>query len=648
MGKLISIDNGGTLTDVCVVDGTSLYYTKTLTTPHDLTRCLVDGLKKVSRVIYGEDRLLELLRTTDCLRYSTTQGTNALVQRQGPRLALVLREGAAARFLERSSATADLLAVLVGDRFGAIDLTLRDDAYEAAVVGVVNGLTSAGAHRLVVSFAGPDGASEEARFKRVWLRRFPRHFLGVVPVVFSREVAEDPDDERRTTTALLNAFLHPAMEGFLYHAEHVLRDAKARRPLLIFRNDGDSARVAKTVAIKTYGSGPRGGMEGARALAAQHGFDRLLTLDVGGTTTDIGLVEGDRIRGKRRGEIEGVAISFPLADVVSIGVGGSSVIRAERGGIAVGPESVGAAPGPACFALGGTAATITDAFLAKGLFDPVGFFDGELALDRERAEAAVRRNVAEPLGIGLEPALVAMERAWVERIAAGASRYVPIPGSTALVSFGGAGPAEACSIAARLGLCRVVIPALAAVFSAFGIAFSDLAQSYEVRLAAPTAAALGTALAELRERARRDMFAEGLDLADCRQELGLLRACDGEETVVPFDGGPTLPADLRPGEELSLSLRVVKAIPHPGLARDDGVEPTQAVASGVRRVLHGEAGWRELPVFRVDVQRRGARGRGPAVLEGPFFTGRVAAGWQFAIDASGDILCTREREGEAA
>lgn len=163
----------------------------------------------------------------------------------------------------------------------------------------------------------------------------------------------DDDDVRRAWTALFNAFLHPAMESFLYNAEHKLRERNARNPLLVFRNDGHSARVAKTIALKTYSSGPRGGMEGTRALAAHYGFEHVVSIDVGGTTTDVGEVRGGEVREERRGLVEGIRVSFPLCHLVSSGVGGSSVVRGAEGGrIVVGPESVGSAPGPACFALG--------------------------------------------------------------------------------------------------------------------------------------------------------------------------------------------------------------------------------------------------------------------------------------------------------
>ena len=361
MTRLINIDNGGTLTDFCLVDGGDVRYTKTLTTPYDLSRCLFDGLTKVSELVYGEPQLAALLQSTDYIRYSTTQGTNALVQRAGPRLGLLLADSAVAAGLAAATrAQEDLLAALVGDRWAVISLEKDDDALSQELVTRVNDLSARGARRLVVAVSGVDGADAEARIKRLLLKLYPRHLLGAVPLLFSWELVADSDDIRRTWSSLLNAFLHPAMELFLFNADRRLRDARARQPLRIFRNDGGSSRVSKSAALKTYSSGPRGGLEGTRALASHYGLRHLVMVDVGGTTTDIGVVTDGAIRVDRRGMIDDAPSSLELAAITSYGVGGSSIFRVVDGQIQVGPDSVGAAPGPACFGLGGDEATLTD------------------------------------------------------------------------------------------------------------------------------------------------------------------------------------------------------------------------------------------------------------------------------------------------
>jgi len=638
-GKLINIDNGGTLTDICVIDGGKVYRTKTITTPHDLSQCLFDGLKKASRTIYGKEDLLSLLLSTSYIRYSTTQGTNALVERKGPRLGLILGGGLSAKSLQPDEGKAQLFKALVGQRVRELGPTAKGDALETAAVQAVNALSSDGANRVVVAFSGAGRDALESQVKRKLLRTFPPHLLGALPILYSHELVDDADDARRTWTSLFNAFLHPAMERFLYNAEHKLRDYRTRNPLLIFRNDGHSARVAKTVAVKTYSSGPRGGMEGSRALAAHYGFRRLMSMDIGGTTTDIGLVENGVVRAHARGTIEGVVSSLPLCDVVSAGVGGSSIIKVVDGRVQVGPESVGSAPGPACFGLGGREATMTDAFLLAGLLDPASYFGGELRLDAERARAAVTDKVATPLGLTLEQAIARMEEAWVGKVVDNLRRYADITPDTVLAAFGGAGPFAVCRVAEVAGIAKVVIPGLAAVFSAFGIGFSDIGHEFSATLKSNDAAGLAACRDQLLERARRGMYAEGATLEECTIEQTLnVASADGERSVVLKDGQP--PGDLPANAQLSLVLTVVKPVAHAAIRGRFGQPAKPAVRHGTRNVLVGGQR-RDLPLYRVEDQASGAVAEGPAVLEEAFFTCRVDAGWKFEINDAGDILLAK-------
>jgi N-methylhydantoinase A/oxoprolinase/acetone carboxylase beta subunit len=513
---------------------------------------------------------------------------------------------------------------------------------EMAAVRAVNALSSAGANRVVIAFAGAGRSANEIRLKKLLLRKFPPHLLGAIPLLYSHEVVEDDDDVRRAWTAVFNAFLHPAMERFLYRAEHKLRENRALNPLLIFRNDGHSARVAKTIAIKTYSSGPRGGMEGSRALAGHYGFPRLLTMDVGGTTTDIGLVETrdgrGTVRSHRRGRVEGVEVSFPLSDVVSVGVGGSSIIRVKGDAIAVGPESVGSAPGPACFGLGGSESTITDAFLVTGLLDPATFFGGELRIDPERARKAVGERVGEPLGLSVEDAALAMEKAWVAKVADSLRQFTSITPDTVLAAFGGGGPFVVCRVAEAAGISRVVIPGLAAVFSAFGLGFSDIAHTYEAPLTSADAEGFKAALAGLTEKARRGMFGEGFDMAQCQVRKSLQIIESDKERAVDLKSD-RLPAGLPAKARLVLTLDVAKPIAQPTLSGDFKGPRSVARVAGKRRVLApGAEVARDLPLYRVEDQKPGASAAGPAVLEEAFFTCRVDAGWTFTINQAGDIL----------
>jgi N-methylhydantoinase A/oxoprolinase/acetone carboxylase beta subunit len=640
MTRLINIDNGGTLTDFCLIDGDEVRYTKTLTTPYDLSRCLFDGLAKVSELAYGEPQLASLLQSTDCIRYSTTQGTNALVQRAGPNLGLLVTDPTLVEGLAATQAQEELLTALVGDRWGTISLAADDEALSRELLAQVNDLCARGARRLVVAVSGADGADSEARVKGLLLSLYPRHLLGAVPLLFSWELVADPDDVRRTWSSLLNAFLHPAMERFLFNADRRLRDARARQPLRIFRNDGASSRVSKSAALKTYSSGPRGGLEGTRALAAHYGLRHLVMLDVGGTTTDIGVVSDGAIHVDRRGMVEHAPSSLELAAITSYGVGGSSVFRVADGRLQVGPDSVGAAPGPACFGLGGDQATITDVLLLAGLLDPATYLGGTLALHPDRSAKVIETNIAGPLDIPLDDALRQMEDAYAGAIAAALADSTTITGDTVLAAFGGAGPMTVCGAARRAGARHVLIPSMAAVFSAFGIGFSDLGQRYEQPLTATDPAAIKRVADHLLALGARDMFAEGMDASACIRRFRITVEDEDEERVIELDDLHDAGTHLSPGDRASLELVLLAPLPHVTLGRGGDIGASPAQAEGTRVLRDGRGGHAEAPVYSLLSQLPGAHGSGPAVIEGPFFTMRVPDGWLFDTTAAGDLRLT--------
>ncbi|MGZ4481164.1 MAG: hydantoinase/oxoprolinase family protein, partial [Gaiellales bacterium] len=445
----------------------------------------------ISELAYSEPRLAALLQSTDCIRYSTTQGTNALVQRAGPQLGLLVTDPTLVEGLGATQAQEDLLAALVGDRWGRISLDADDDALGRDLLARVNDLSARGARRLVIAVSGADGSRDEARVKGLLLRLYPRHLLGAVPLLFSWELIADPDDIRRTWSGLLNAFLHPAMERFLFNADRRLRDTRARQPLRIFRNDGASSRVSKSAALKTYSSGPRGGLEGTRALAAHYGLRHLVMLDVGGTTTDIGVVSDGAIHVERRGTIE---------------------------------------------------------------------------------HAPSSRT--------------------------------------------------------------------AAVFSAFGIGFSDLGQRYEEPLPAVDYATISDVADRLLALGARDMFAEGVDASACTVRFRLTVGHQDEERVIELDDLQDATTHLTPGDRASLELVLLAPLPHVTLGKRGDVGASPAEAEGMRVLRDGRRGQAETPVYALASQRPGARGSGPAVIEGPFFTMRVPEGWQFDTTAAGDLRLT--------
>lgn len=651
MTTLINIDNGGTQTDICVLRDEQVFRAKALTTPYDLSECFINVLKAGANEVFSngqaadpEEAFDRLLQDTTHLRYSTTEGTNRIVQQDGPRLGLIVNTGTNPQAALGAGDHKPLFDVIVGDRVGEVDANSDDETLEEQVVAAINGLLAQGASRLVVALSEGDARQDESRLFDIILKRYPRHLLGAVPVLFSHEIASDENTDRRTWTALLNAFLHPAVEEFLYQADRTLRRQHVRQPMLIYCNDGTTKRVAKTVAMKTVDSGPRGGLEGARALARHYGLDRLIMLDVGGTTADISLVEPEAAPQKRRGEIHGIPISMPMPDVATVGVAGSSVFSVdEAGNLSVGPRSVGSTPGPACFARGGTEATQTDVNLLLGLLDADSYFGGQLRLDAARAEQAVKTHVAAPLGITVDEALPRMVDCFETAIAEGVEAQFGTSQDATLLAFGGAGPMNACGIAECLGAEQVLVPSLSAVFSAFGMGFSDIAHIYEIPLEQVDAGALQTAAEQLREQAANGMFAEGYALEECSQAFTLEYDRAGTEIAQPVENMAS-PPDVPDGAaSVALSLEVHKPIPGSKLAAlNPDRNRYQPEASDHRQLRLASGERREAPLYRIEDLECGAAAPGPAVIEEKFFTCRVPDGWAFVVDENRNLTLSKE------
>lgn len=643
MSLLITIDNGGTFTDICLIDNERAVSTKTLTTPYDLTKCFVEVLKAGAKELYGHEDLQKLLSETNYIRYSTTAGTNAIVQKKGQRLGLILSHGTDISYLVEKREEKEMFAAIVDDRIAFIDPEQEEAVLEANVVQAVNNLLSQGANRLVISLSGLDLIENERKIRKIILEKYPRHLLGALPLLFSHEVVQDQNDNRRTWSALINSFLHPGMERFLYNAEKVMRSYRAKNPLLIFHNDGNSARVAKTTAIKTYSSGPRGGIEGARTLAHHYQIPALLTLDIGGTTSDIALIQDEKIKERTYGEIEGIKTSLQLGDSISIGAGGSSIFKVNEQKVTVGPESVGAAPGPACFGRGGREATITDAYLLMGIFDPNSYLGGKMVLDEPRARAAVEENVANPLNISLNSALLEMDKAYCQKIAQGLSLYQKGMDRMSLLAFGGAGPVSVCGIAEEASIDEVIVPRMAAVFSAFGISFSDIAHDYQVPLLEHTQSEVNEKIEQLMTRAKRDMYAEGFELSECKIETSLGIQNDEDLQLFPLSLLTEQADVVKKAESVLIHLKVVKPISHPVFAKEKPSHKQEPVAIRQQSILQPDGKWIQTPVFSLETLSPGTVGYGPALIEDQLFTCRVLEGWSFAINENRDIFLNNER-----
>lgn len=591
----IDIDTGGTFTDAFVVRDGEAHAVKVPTTPHDLAACFGEVVERAAETL--GTTVPELLRETACVRYATTVGTNAVIQRTGPRIGLLLADGAegdgdpaVGRFLEP-------------DMIG----TTPADGDDDALVVTTKGLLDRSARALVCSLPAGD-ADAERRVREGFERHYPKHCLDAVPLLLSHEVDDDPDDVRRTSTALFNAYLHPEVARYLHRCEDWLRDHGYRRPLLIVHNDGGCARVAKTVAGKTYNSGPTAGLMGAEIVARLYGVDALVTFDVGGTSLDVGVVEHGRVPMREHGTVEGVELSFAMPDLQVLGAGGGSIAHVlDDGTIEVGPQSAGARPGPAAFGLGGTEPTVTDADVVLGIIDPQRFLGGAMPLDAGRAhDALVRLRADGDAAAAAEVVRARLHANMGDRIAAQLASRGLDPAGTTLLAYGGAGPTHAAGVAEQLGVTEVITLPFSAVFSAFGAQSADVTHAY--------AAAPGPGVQErLVARAQRDMRGEGFSVEDVDLTTSTVRRHGVERTEV----------------------RAVAPLAHHAFAARtvNGAGTTPRTTRTIRWPGHGD---RDSAIHDLDALHPGARVAGPAVVEAPDTTIAVPPGWAFTVDEYGN------------
>lgn len=599
----IDIDTGGTFTDGFVVRDGIAHTIKTLTTPHDLAVCFREIIENAAAALGAT--VPDMLRDTVSVRYATTVGTNTVVQRRGPRIGLLT--DAAPRTLDAELGPFVEPAMVAEIPAGAGDPGQR-------ALPDIRSLLQAGARGLVVACS--DGAiADEDAVAATFAEHYPRHCLDSVPLLRAGEVAADPDAVRRRSTALFNAYVHPDVADFLYRAEDYLRDNGYQRPLRIVHNDGGAARVARTIAGKTYNSGPMAGLIGARSVARHYGFDDLVTLDMGGTSLDVGILRGGEVPMREHGRVADVEISFPLPDLLPLGIGGGSVAWLDGSQVRVGPRSAGALPGPACFGFGGTEPTLTDADVVLGVLRPDSFLDGAMRINVDAAASAFE-PMAREFGISVveaaERALAAAHHDAGTRLAAELAVRGIDPGSVTALGFGGNGPTHGAAIAEAAGIGELVVLPFAPVFSAYGASTVDIRHRHE--------AVAGEASEEaLTARVLRDMRSEGIPRQDVVLEVSRFER-EGVDRVA-VEGS--------------------HALPHAGLDRlsaESGTsEAPASTTSAVRWPGHDELA---TAVLDQAALRHGEPVPGPALIDSAATTCTVPPGWTVVRDEHGVLRLT--------
>jgi N-methylhydantoinase A/acetophenone carboxylase len=672
MGFTIDIDTGGTFTDGFVTRGDDFRTVKTSTTPHDLTICFMECIKDAAKAFSLP--VQEFLRGTEIIRFSNTIGTNSIIQRDGAKIGLIVTTGHEPLVPchdvggKPPLVAAGMVMSLAEEM--SISGVVRRAPEAAHVMDAAQALIDRGARCLVVALANAEVNPANERAAREAIKReYPRDYLGSVPVFLSSDIIQRPGYQERINTAVLNAYIHGKLTRLLYKAGEDLRRLRYRGHLFIGHNNGAAARVAKTRAINTYNSGPASGLLGAREIGALYGARCVLSGDMGGTSYDIGYVIGDEPSYSLRPEVEGFVCNLPMLSIRSLGAGGGSIASVADGKLRVGPQSAGALPGPACFALGGRQATVTDANLVLGWLDAESFLGGEKRLDAALARDAVERDVAGPLGVPVEEAAWRIKEAVEADVGSELARLRTDMGphpDPLLVCYGGAGPLHSCAIAEISGIRRLVVTPFSAVFSAYSSSLMDVGHVYYHRLGSRLESngdlgALDRAVADMRRCAERDMRGEGFGAERIRWHLELIVSDGGMgeaklQAPVDFYRKPEAVAAVRKRAAVLLKLPDTSPlilstvglfcraeVPHYRLRPVPAATlPVGDCQRGHRRVYLGPVdGFADLPLYERERMGNGHRVSGPAIVESRQTTMVVPAGWTLAVDSYDNAMIER-------
>ncbi|BDG59538.1 hydantoinase/oxoprolinase family protein [Caldinitratiruptor microaerophilus] len=676
----VGVDVGGTFTDVSLFDPDSgtVHVFKLLSTPHDQSVAIVDGIRAIL------DQAGASPADVVYLAHGTTVATNALLEHKGARVGLITTRGFADLLdigRQKRPSLYDLFADKppaivprylreeVAERLrsdGTVLVPLDPDEVEAAVESLARRGIEALAICFLHAYRNPE---HEARARDVAEGTAPHLYVSA-----SHEVAPEFREYERFSTTVINAYLGPVMSRYIKNLGDRVRDlGVAVEPFVTQSNGGIiSLRTVQDNPVRTALSGPSAGVVGASYVARTAGFEDIITFDMGGTSTDVCLVKSGTPTVSSQRSISGYPIRVPMVDIHTIGAGGGSIAWIDpAGALRVGPESAGARPGPAAYGLGGDRATVTDANVVLGRLNPRYLLGGRVAIDYAAAERAVGR-LAQGLGVPAVEAAMGVLRV-VNSNMARAIRAVSVdkgedPRSYVLLAFGGAGPVHAAELAAELGMSTVLVPTRPGILCAMGLLATDLRSDYvrsRVLPAVPEAVPeVNRVFAEMEALAgdwldregvppEKRRFVRSVDMRYSRQNHELPVAVpDGEFTVQVLE---QVVGDFHLGHEKNygfadpsspvhfVNFRLVAMgdapkLPIAALAKGTGTPPPDAVLER-RPVFFPAAGdYVETPVYARDHLRAGDRFEGPAIVEQLDTTTVVPPGCAVTVDAYGNLV----------
>lgn len=558
--KRVSVDIGGTFTDCFVVWNDRMVSGKALTTHHNLALGFNASLANACTDL-GEE-VGTVLSAVDSVRYATTLGTNALIERKGPRIGALVTSGFKSTLpisrgrgygegLDQSQQqdipNADRPAPIVPipmirevrervDYTGDAFLPLDEDDLRLRIRELVD----AGAEALIVLFTNSVvNPAHELRAREIFLEEYPGHLLGSIPFLLSHQVAGRKGEYARGMSTIMDAFLHATMYHGLGTLELNLRALGYNKPMLVNHNSGGMAQLNSTDALQTVHSGPVSGIAASEHLANQTGLGNIIATDMGGTSFDIGIVVDNGVKYYDFNPvIDRWLVSIPMVHLKTLGAGGGSIASFDRmfQTVKIGPESAGSDPGPACYDRGGLNPTVTDADLLLGYLDPENYASGTIPLNARRARRAIDTGLADDLG--LDPVAIAklIKRTADANMANGIATELRTrgydPRAFTMLAYGGNGPLHACGIADALGVDKVLAPPFAWVFSACGAGNMNQMHIHEMstytilfdanaKTVFDDFASFNANVAELERRGREDLLRQGMDEASIQYRLEL-------------------------------------------------------------------------------------------------------------------------------
>ena len=689
----IGIDVGGTFTDFVVArDGLPPQIHKTLSTPADPSIAVVEGLAQIAASLQPPLSLEEFARSIDTIVHGTTVTTNATLTSTGARCALLTTEGVrdalemrrGIREEQYNNRYTNVKPLVPRSRRAGIAGRMDREGREtepldaAAVREALAAWRAEGVEAVAVcfmnSFANP--AHEQAAAEMV-RQALPDAYLSV-----STEVLPSIRFYERVSTTALNAYVGPKLEHYLEQLVGRLAGAGFSGLLLIMQSNGGviSPQAAREKAALTLLSGPAGGPGAGLFYVGAHGQDRCITTDMGGTSFEASIAVGAPMV-KNDGKIARHRIALPMLDIHTIGAGGGSIGWLDQGGLLrMGPQSAGAAPGPACYGRGGTLPTTTDANVVLGYLDPEFFAGGQMRLDVAAARRAIEEHIAKPMGLTIEQAAAGMYRVACNNMAQGV-REVTIkrgfdPREFPLIPGGGAGPIHGCLICSELEIPLQIVPREASVLCAFGMLMCELRHDYVrtfvARLEGLDWARLELLVETMSSEGSRALADERIPPARRRVELRLdcryLKQYHEVSVPVPMEAilrhdatavarafhdehlrlyGYSLEAEASPVEIINVRLQAIGATDRPSYrSEESGGSDAAAALKGRRSVYIPERdAFAQVPVYDGHRMACGHRVAGPALVEQQTTAIVISDGYDCVVDKFGSfVLYAKGRE----